>query len=46
MDLLTSVLPVFLFTICCADAIHVMAEYYEQLNSGKVFPRSQPKPSA
>jgi len=37
MDLLTSVLPVFLFTICCADAIHVMAEYYEQLNSGKSF---------
>lgn len=34
-DLLTSVLPVFLFTICCADAIHVMAEYYEQLNAGK-----------
>ncbi|PWB35474.1 transporter [Pseudomonas sp. SDI] len=34
-DLLTSVLPVFLFTICCSDAIHVMAEYYEQLNAGK-----------
>lgn len=37
MDLLTSVLPVFLFTICCADAIHVMAEYYEQLNAGKSY---------
>lgn len=35
IDLLTSVLPVFLFTICCSDAIHVMTEYYEQLNSGK-----------
>lgn len=35
IDLLTSVLPVFLFTICCSDAIHVMAEYYEQLNAGK-----------
>ncbi len=34
-DLLTSVLPVFLFTICCSDAIHVMAEYYEQKNAGK-----------
>ncbi|MBY8948450.1 MMPL family transporter [Pseudomonas sp. SH10-3B] len=37
IDLLTSVLPVFLFTICCADAIHVMAEYYEQLNAGKTY---------
>nr|WP_295481151.1 MMPL family transporter [uncultured Pseudomonas sp.] len=36
-DLLTSVLPVFLFTICCADAIHVMAEYYEQLKAGKPY---------
>ncbi|MBI2381223.1 MAG: MMPL family transporter [Gammaproteobacteria bacterium] len=35
IDLLTSVLPVFLFTICCADAIHVMAEYYEQRAAGK-----------
>jgi predicted RND superfamily exporter protein len=26
-----------LFTICCADAIHVMAEYYEQLNAGKSY---------
>ncbi|GEM_PF-684210 len=34
-DLLTSVLPVFLFTICCADAIHIMAEYYEQKHAGK-----------
>jgi len=35
IDLLTSVLPVFLFTICCSDAIHIMAEYYEQKLSGK-----------
>ncbi|MES2818104.1 MAG: MMPL family transporter [Pseudomonadota bacterium] len=35
IDLLTSVLPVFLFTICCSDAIHVMAEYYEQKRQGK-----------
>ncbi|MEW5755625.1 MAG: MMPL family transporter [Pseudomonadota bacterium] len=35
IDLLTSVLPVFLFTICCADAIHVMSEYYEQRAMGK-----------
>jgi predicted RND superfamily exporter protein len=30
VDLLTSVLPVFLVTLCCADAIHLMSEYYEQ----------------
>lgn len=35
IDLLTSVLPVFLFTICCSDAIHIMSEYYEQKRSGK-----------
>ena len=35
IDLLTSVLPVFLFTICCADAIHIMSEYYEQRAMGK-----------
>lgn len=35
IDLLTSVLPVFLFTLCCADAIHVMSEYYEQRAMGK-----------
>ncbi|MET1077020.1 MAG: MMPL family transporter [Pseudomonas sp.] len=35
IDLLTSVLPVFLFTICCSDAIHIMAEYYEQKYAGK-----------
>lgn len=35
VDLLTSVLPVFLFTICCSDAIHVMAEYYEQKYAGQ-----------
>jgi hypothetical protein len=34
IDLLTSVLPVFLFTICCSDAIHVMFEYYEQRAMG------------
>lgn len=30
VDLITSVLPVFLITICSSDAIHVMAEYYHQ----------------
>ena len=30
LDLITSVLPVFLITICSSDAIHVMAEYYHQ----------------
>lgn len=30
LDLITSVLPVFLITICSSDAIHVMAEYYRQ----------------
>lgn len=34
IDLITSVLPVFLITICGADAIHMMSEYYEQ--RGKV----------
>lgn len=35
IDLLTSVLPVFLFTICCSDAVHIMSEYYEQTRAGK-----------
>ncbi len=35
IDLLTSALPVFLFTVCCSDAIHFMAEYYEQKRQGK-----------
>jgi uncharacterized protein len=35
IDLLTSVLPVFLFTICSSDAIHFMAEYYEQKRQGR-----------
>lgn len=35
IDLLTSVLPVFLFTVCCSDAIHFMAEYYEQKRQGR-----------
>lgn len=30
LDIITSVLPVFLITICGADAIHMMSEYYEQ----------------
>ncbi len=30
IDIITSVLPVFLITICGADAIHIMSEYYEQ----------------
>ncbi len=30
LDLITSVLPVFLITICSSDAIHMMAEYYRQ----------------
>lgn len=30
LDLITSVLPVFLITICSSDAIHVMADYYHQ----------------
>lgn len=34
MDLITSVLPVFLITICGADAIHMMSEYYAQRASG------------
>lgn len=34
MDLVTSALPVFLITICGADAIHMMNEYYTQHNSG------------
>lgn len=34
MDLITSTLPVFLITICGADAIHMMNEYYTQKGSG------------
>jgi predicted RND superfamily exporter protein len=34
MDLVTSALPVFLITICGADAIHMMSEYYTQKSSG------------
>jgi predicted RND superfamily exporter protein len=34
MDLITSVLPVFLITICGADAIHMMSEYYTQRGEG------------
>jgi predicted RND superfamily exporter protein len=34
MDLITSVLPVFLITICGADAIHMMNEYYTQRGAG------------
>jgi uncharacterized protein len=34
MDLITSALPVFLITICGADAIHMMNEYYTHHNSG------------
>lgn len=30
IDIITSVLPVFLITICGADAIHMVSEYYEQ----------------
>jgi predicted RND superfamily exporter protein len=30
LDLITSILPVFLITICSSDAIHMMAEYYRQ----------------
>ncbi len=30
LDLITSMLPVFLITICSSDAIHVMAEYYRR----------------
>lgn len=36
MDLVTSALPVFLITICGADAIHMMNEYYTQHNSGLI----------
>lgn len=34
MDLVTSALPVFLITICGADAIHMMNEYYTHHNKG------------
>lgn len=34
LDLITSTLPVFLITICGADAIHMMNEYYTQKGAG------------
>jgi uncharacterized protein len=34
IDLITSILPVFLITICGADAIHMMNEYYTQKSFG------------
>ncbi len=34
LDLITSALPVFLITICGADAIHMMSEYYTQRTAG------------
>ncbi|RTL27647.1 MAG: transporter [Rhodocyclaceae bacterium] len=34
LDLITSALPVFLVTICGADAIHMMNEYYTQRAEG------------
>ena len=34
LDLVTSTLPVFLITICGADAIHMMNEYYTQKGTG------------
>jgi predicted RND superfamily exporter protein len=36
MDLITSVLPVFLIALCSADAIHVMFEYYRLERSGRL----------
>ncbi len=35
LDLITSVLPVFLVTICSSDAIHIMVEYKHQIARGK-----------
>lgn len=35
LDLITSVLPVFLVTICSSDAIHIMVEYKHQIAQGK-----------
>ena len=34
LDLITSTLPVFLITVCGADAIHMMNEYYTQRSEG------------
>lgn len=34
LDLITSTLPVFLITLCGADAIHMMNEYYTQRGLG------------
>lgn len=44
MDLVTSALPVFLITICGADAIHMMNEYYTHHNAG-LHPREAVKKS-
>lgn len=35
LDLITSVLPVFLVTICSSDAIHILVEYKHQLAKGE-----------
>lgn len=40
LDLITSVLPVFLVTICSSDAIHIMVEYKHQLTQGKSLKES------
>lgn len=34
LDLITSVLPIFLVTICSSDAIHILVEYKHQLAKG------------
>lgn len=34
MDMVTSVLPIFLVTICGADALHLMTEFYTQRAQG------------
>jgi predicted RND superfamily exporter protein len=36
LDLITSILPVFLVTICSSDAIHIMVEYKHQIAQGKI----------
>lgn len=35
LDLITSILPVFLVTICSSDAIHILVEYRHQLAKGE-----------
>lgn len=35
LDLITSILPVFLVTICSSDAIHILVEYKHQLAKGE-----------